>query len=319
MWAAELMKHGMDFDFGYRRSTDTPLTISSIKPNWTAEQWVDLMSKDGEWLPACCAHISAMRDIIFGAMREGGWLNAEEVITLIDLMHHHDGFDVMFKDDYDLEAALSGSTGNEGAPPDPWSQLVAVWPHIKDHMEKRDLDQCDDITDIEGAIVILSRGVRLLDFAPLFQGQARQYTKEHFPHKDEEWLAARRAKENWRDCVQQTSTLLTLLPALHTVWHQIESLYPDTKLEEVAAIVTQKWVWDEDEDGKRYKKNIYQTDRWGHGILLTASGPAMYRNVEDADKAVEVWESRDPDIRSKIKLVSFTASVADGITLVEAP
>lgn len=152
----------------------------------------------------------------------------------------------------------------------------------------------------------------------MFHNQSKQYTSDHYPHQSEGWLANRRAEEDWKDSKQMTTTLLTVIPALHTVWHQIKSLYPDP-IEGVAAVVTQRWVWDTDEDGKRVKKDLFETDRWGHGILMTASGPAMYRNADDAEKAIEIWKSSDPDIRSKIKLVSFTASVDDGIRLVEVP
>jgi hypothetical protein len=56
--------------------------IRRIKLNFKPEVWADLANGDGELLQRCCSTISAIRDEFIGAMREDGWMDADDILAI---------------------------------------------------------------------------------------------------------------------------------------------------------------------------------------------------------------------------------------------
>lgn len=74
---------------GYNGSIDK-IKLDFISP----EQWVDICNAEGELLPMCCANISSIRDNLFTALRDGGWMRIRDAAeTAVLIIGHHDEFE----------------------------------------------------------------------------------------------------------------------------------------------------------------------------------------------------------------------------------
>jgi hypothetical protein len=113
----------------------TPLKVYSVKLDFTAEEWVDLMNTEGEFLPMCCATISNIRDVLIGCLREGGFIRVTELFEICEaLKNHHDCSD-------------------EGS--DPQNRLMQTWDKIKDDADLHLLGHPVDPNDLDDAFNIL--------------------------------------------------------------------------------------------------------------------------------------------------------------------
>jgi hypothetical protein len=219
-----------------------------------------------------------------------------------------------------MERWEDGYDESQDDPNDPFLLITKLWEAAKDHLEVRDDSRGLDLAnDLDDAITGLARGTRALDWRFFFSAKPDQYTAETYPTLSEEELEQRRKAAVYENCLTMHSTLLRFLPCLHTIHTKIEELYPEP-LEGVAAVLTQTWRWEEDEEtGKREKVTVYKTDRWGHGIVMIRSGLGIFPDHDALERAIEVWEASDPEIRSKVKVVPVTITVERGIELHEAP
>jgi len=98
--------------------------VGSVRLPFTAEEWADLLNKEGEHLGACCADISRIRDILQGACRNDHFVDVEDFYEAVYLAKHH-GFKI----------------GD-----DPIGRMIALWGKIKDDVRVR---RTDDSTNTE--------------------------------------------------------------------------------------------------------------------------------------------------------------------------
>jgi hypothetical protein len=89
--------------------------ISSVKLPFTNEEWADLLNKEGQYLGACCADISRIRDILQGACREDHFIEVEDLHEAVYLAKHH-GFTIS---------------------DEPIGRMIALWGKIKDDARVR--------------------------------------------------------------------------------------------------------------------------------------------------------------------------------------
>lgn len=91
------------------------LQLRSVFLHWTPEQWVDILNKEGKTLPMCCANLSAARDYFTGAIREGGWIDADDLYAACSYIFEHEGFEKVGKGDafYWLQKVWHFLKGNE--------------------------------------------------------------------------------------------------------------------------------------------------------------------------------------------------------------
>ena len=119
-------------------------------------QWVDVASKTGESLPSCCADISAVRDLLVSALREGGRIEAVDLRAIVERLQSHDGFEAF--DAKDLATWETHATGIVTIQPNwPFLPIGYVWFHLRDLLhEVRPVEPShDDPRNVEDAIWIL--------------------------------------------------------------------------------------------------------------------------------------------------------------------
>ena len=78
--------------------------LRSVCLPWTPEQWVGVLHREGQWLPTCCANISAIRSYLMSALADGGWLDMRVLSDIIDLLSSHDSFSDWFEIGFTPEA-----------------------------------------------------------------------------------------------------------------------------------------------------------------------------------------------------------------------
>lgn len=80
---AKKLNVGLEYSFGTEK-------VGSIKFKFAKSVWADLANTNGEFLPICCANVSAIRDCCISAMREDGEMSAEDLQTVYINMAGHE-------------------------------------------------------------------------------------------------------------------------------------------------------------------------------------------------------------------------------------
>ena len=66
-----------------------PGKVDAIQLDFTPEEWVGLLNKEGPHLGVCCAEISAVRDIFICALREDRFIHSTDLETAATIMERH--------------------------------------------------------------------------------------------------------------------------------------------------------------------------------------------------------------------------------------
>jgi len=159
-----------------------PPKVYAVKLDFTAEEWVDLMSTEGEFLPACCATISHIRNILIGCMREGGFILATDLCEIVQLLKDHNDCD---------------ATGVDH----PQARLVRIWETIKDDAELHLLGCPENLNDLDNAFHILYGAASVLSWNLLNHDATED---EKFDH----------------EMVRQIE-FIRVLPAIRTVYKEL--------------------------------------------------------------------------------------------------
>lgn len=170
----------------YRQS---PYSIHSVGLSFTPEQWVGLLDKEGEYLPACCGNISRVRDILFSVMRESGLIEVEELGEAAQLIVGHDCVDGQDDDD------------------DPLKTIVNLWHEVEDYVELDPYIRGLDPNDPMDAAKIVYNSCQYLNFEMFCAGKTGDEEKDKY-------------------CVQKyrMQTLLKMLPALKTLHERVTEI-----------------------------------------------------------------------------------------------
>lgn len=192
--AAVWLKEGIEVS----ASRYSPYLISSVRLPFTPQQWVDILDKEGEYLGACCATISEVRDYMFGAAREGGWIDVKELAAAVELIESHNG---SHEDDPEIDPL-----GTD----DPIHMMITVWKMVQDHAYVDEFVKPLDHTDPENAAEIVHKSCGEIRWGGFFCGGTGDKKQDEFACK------AFRVK-----------TLYKLLPALHTLYHKARKLAPN--------------------------------------------------------------------------------------------
>lgn len=85
----EFAEKGIEVHFS--SSPDEDLRIYSVTLDFTPEEWVEIIQTEGEYLPACCAVISGIRDTLIGCLRDNSVIRCGDLFEIVDaLKKHHD-------------------------------------------------------------------------------------------------------------------------------------------------------------------------------------------------------------------------------------
>ena len=155
------------------------------------EEWADLLNKEGEYLGACCANISRVRDILMDAIREDHEIRAEELTEAAELIKGH-GCEL-----YDSDHPLT--------------RLVALYDEIKDHLREGNylFQNSFDPDDPDQAI-------------KAFATYASHYSDYSFQMR----MGGDDADPDRRfnDCVNREKALIDMIPVVYTLMKKLHSL-----------------------------------------------------------------------------------------------
>ena len=135
----------------------TPPKVYTVKLNFTNDEWVDLMNTEGEFLPACCATISHVRDVLIGTLREGGFIRATDLFEIVNsLKGHHD-------------------CDPEGS--DPEARLIQTWEAIEADADLHLIGFPLDPNELDDAFSTLYHSAATLSWNFLTNGEDREDAK----------------------------------------------------------------------------------------------------------------------------------------------
>ena len=145
-WKNENKVRSINFDFKPFRE----LSSSDI--------WVDVLNTEGEFLGACCANISRVRDILFKVIREDKMIDMEDLYEAYCLLEDHDCFDG--EEDY------------------PINELKKLWLLVEPDADLSNMrvHACDP-NNIEDAISLLAQGCLHINFGRFFENHPYEHAK----------------------------------------------------------------------------------------------------------------------------------------------
>lgn len=166
---------------------NVPDKIYQLQLVFTEHVWVNLLNKEGEFLPPCCSQISFIRDKLMDALREDGWLKAGDLeeLALTIKAHECDTLD----------------------PLHPLQQIVTLYDLVKDHLVKGTVYGRDtvDLEDPQSCLSALARYAGLHEFHNYFTANAPPERKHHSA------------------CCKE-HLLLDLEPVIHTLHNKLREL-----------------------------------------------------------------------------------------------
>lgn len=276
-----------------RHKVDRPY-IEALEVPLTAEEWLDIMSTDGEFLGACCGTISSARDILIAQVRHGRWIDTKDLWEFIEILSHHDGFEFMLPKTH--ENYREWSTWYEDMKPqdDPIYRIWETWDAIKEHalLEVPHADPYPENSSarepVKAALNVLYDGV----FA-LYWGTSC-FSEES--DNDPDWMKQQKH-------ARRQLTIARLLPALRGVLDHIDTLdMGDFKGFAVCKI-------GEPDD-----------------VCRNRLGQCIYHTEEEAQKMIDRWAKRDDeneedfgrkDIRKKAIIRPVSVSSETGLTFLD--
>lgn len=219
---ALLDEHKIDFVQSYeyvgkapnRKRRDLPL-IERLQPPFTADEWLDLVSSESELLGSCCAQISNARDVLFGKIRHGRWMNSGEVWEFFDRLANHDGFEYMLSQDSDRHEEWKGARYFGSEEKDAIYRFWKIFDKIKDHLPMKAPDtkpypEDAQIRDpIQMAFRVARAGVDDLDWATGCFGRKRD--------DDPQWLLDQRRARRQLTIARVAPALRAILDQIHTI------------------------------------------------------------------------------------------------------
>lgn len=126
--------------------------IGLVKLPFTDAEWGDLLNKEGESLPSCCANISRIREILQEACREDHYCEVEDLWEAATLAKGHD-----FK------------IGK-----DPIGKLIKLWEDIKDDARSRSTSDSSNLQDPKEALKLLYKCSGVIAWNDLFSRDSEE-------------------------------------------------------------------------------------------------------------------------------------------------
>lgn len=279
--AAYLTQEGIEFhqdnecvgEVGVDRHWEDRPTISSFRLPFTAEEWLDIMNKEGQFLGACCATISNARDILLSQLREDQFIDCHEALQFVELLGSHDGFEWLRSDEEPKDSAHRGWDKTK----DPFYRFWKIWKVIRPHANllrggrpKVEPNKNPDYTHpIHEALGVAHGGLDALYWAVGCFGRGQD--------DDPDWMKQQRV-------AQRKLTIARTLPSLRAVLDHISHLdYGDY---DGYAICSKK------------EPSHIVSNRLGHCI---------FQNADEAQKMIDAWatpedhEQEPPSHREKIR------------------
>jgi hypothetical protein len=127
--------------------------ISSVKLPLNPDEWSDLLNKSGKYLPACCANISRMRNLLQEALSEEGFMEVEDLWELAMLAKGHDF--------------------SEGKA-HPVGRLVALWDQVAEFARERIVGKSVNIDNPKDALEALYQASSVICWNDMFGDESKE-------------------------------------------------------------------------------------------------------------------------------------------------
>ena len=101
---SRLTSRGAEFIFGYeyvgkgdeRKRVARTDKVSRFCVPLTSEEWCSLCMRKGDaYIGGCCGQTGYTQDILNNIFRDGGWIDSEDALDLIEVAGGHDGFEIL--------------------------------------------------------------------------------------------------------------------------------------------------------------------------------------------------------------------------------
>jgi len=286
MSIAALKKAGVRFNLDYQYKKK----VKNLKLELAPEQWVRIVDKEREdsYLPMCCGNLSAARDILISVLREGCWIDTDDLATVYRYVIGHDGW----------EAHRKG----KGPKDDPFTLIAWLHQQTKNLIPSQGLPPLPrDPNDVWDVIRSLSRGTQFLDIQRMFEERNPPDEEKvnergvlYVWWKDKEGgLTHGRPKKDWElDRVKHKSELIQALqlmaPAVRTLYTKLQDLDPGP-LEGYAMVDTEE----------------------PHKIAEIGRGWAIYPDKAGAEENCKEWKKYYPKTETRVR--RCRVSLANGI------
>ncbi len=161
--------------------------IASVRLPFSDTEWCDLLNKEGEYLPSCCAEISRIRDILQDACREDHSISVEDFYEAVFLARHH---------------------GWNEKDEDPIARMIVLWERIKDDVRDRSGHLSAKTDDPKDALEVLYQSAGTICWDELFSKRDRIKDTVFDSHKNRGYALA------------------TIQSAVRTLFYKLKELDP---------------------------------------------------------------------------------------------
>jgi hypothetical protein len=280
---------------GPERHVEPRNYVEAIKIPFSGDEWIDLMSTEGNALGACCATISNARDILLGQLRGDRWIDGGELWEFVELLAHHDGFEYMLpQTDENFEEWKSYNFAEPKD--DPIYRLWEIYDKTKEHfvVRKPHVDPYAEDAPIrepiQAALSLLYSGITGL-----------YWSTSCFERDDEDRNPAWMKQQKH---AHRQLTIARLLPALRDVLQHVDSLDMG------------------DFDGFAVCKVDEPT-----AVLDNRMGLCVFHTKKEAQKMIDAWAKTEDenvedmgrrDIRKKTMIRPVHVSSKTGLTFKDA-
>lgn len=129
--------------------------------DWTPEQWVQVITEKGPWLPACCDACALTRDDVVTALFQDGWMPAQTLREIVSRLRAHEGLERYFTPGAEIMAG------------DPFPRLVEIWDAVKDKVPPPSPIPLIDLAngslpDLQGALETVAGASHFLHIEEVF-------------------------------------------------------------------------------------------------------------------------------------------------------
>lgn len=168
-------------------SYNQPTKIDSVKIDFSDYEWVNLLNKEGKYLPVCCANISEVRDILMSVIREECIIETRDLAQVVFLIKNHGC------EDYEENHPLM--------------RLVNLYEQMKDDCRTDDMLFIDTV-DLNNPKECLEA---LANYVNHYNNFSFDYTSDSEERK-------------FDNCVNREKALIDLVPIINTLHDKIKHI-----------------------------------------------------------------------------------------------
>jgi len=255
------------------------------------EQYLAVETEEGtryersEYIGGCCGNMSAVQDVLNGWFRDGGWVEAHELVALGEAMRDHGDKDFEDIQPDELAKRVETFLEAEDKPSSAWTKLSLLYHLVKDHYKPKIFSaQSLRSDELEGAFRLVSRMAWTFGMGDFFTRESplTNTTKE----------------------AQKVMRLYRFMPAFKLLYERARELVPEP-IEGWALVDLQKGEGEVAENG--------------YGYCIYATKPEAQRILDLMENARSQYKERPPRDLEKfsLKIRAVRVSLDKGIEFLD--